>query len=708
MCSERLRFHPSIAVVDLQSDPSRMSGVISDAADTQLCAENDQVMIPEAALPESRPQIARYDMFFSQRTLRHELRKTHKPVTPKKKAIIVVKRLINSRGQLENTVMEIHQEALRNTLLAINRDVEGLELTARKPALEKDVFFFSYRQLETRRRELEQSNIPEDQETLEGIYAALRFIDEDLKDSIADFDVLIGQRQITYELLWALFRPNSYVHAYDTDIDQRYVACAKTLEYYESTQRGKWAEIECDIIIRDDLDLGLTRIKFEVDNFPGARSIFDLPIYPLEHYPDHDALYKAAVSRGKDYVGSNLHFYQHHGAGTVHISDPDDHGPTMLLMPGQERKDRGQTLQIQERIMVDVESFYEYQPHSKFIRHVYRRLDPTKLLEKDYLLCTPVLLGFCCATKAWGAFAIGRTTEIQWSDEPFDTLVLGDAQKSLISSLVMEHTSHSLGFDDVVAGKGRGLVGLLSGNPGCGKTLTAEAVAEFTHKPLYAVSAGELGTSPESTDIHLRRILRVGQRWNAVVLIDEADVFLRERDNIDISRNALVSIFLRQVEYHTGVLIFTTNLIKQIDVAFESRIHFCVQYPDLDYTSRKAIWQAFLLKAGVPDEEISRRFAKIPLNGRQIKNVVSTAKSIAWAEWKARRSSAQGPTASSEAPKLTPEHVYTVLNVMQDWRVAKSGRTPYLHLIVLGVAGIVCALGILVLWQCRALVSFFL
>ena len=169
-----------------------------------------------------------------------------------------------------------------------------------------------------------------------------------------------------------------------------------------------------------------------------------------------------------------------------------------------------------------------------------------------------------------GAFAIDRTTEVVWSDEPFKRLVLGDKQKLLISSLVKQHTSQSTGFDDLVAGKGRGLVGLLCGNPGCGKTLTAEAVAEITHKPLYTVSAGELGTSPSDTDHHLKVILRLGERWDAVVLLDEADVFLQERDKTDVSRNALVSIFLRQVEYHPGILIFTTNLIKQIDSAFES------------------------------------------------------------------------------------------------------------------------------------------
>ena len=110
----------------------------------------------------------------------------------------------------------------------------------------------------------------------------------------------------------------------------------------------------------------------------------------------------------------------------------------------------------------------------------------------------------------------------------------------------------------------------MSGNPGCGKTLTAEAVAEVTRRPLYPVSAGELGTEPEKVDKQLTAILDISHRWSAILLLDEADVFLQERDAKDVARNALVSIFLRQLEYYQGIMILTTNRIGDCDPAFES------------------------------------------------------------------------------------------------------------------------------------------
>ena len=139
----------------------------------------------------------------------------------------------------------------------------------------------------------------------------------------------------------------------------------------------------------------------------------------------------------------------------------------------------------------------------------------------------------------------------------------------MIFSLVKEHGTSN--FDDIIKGKGKGFIGLLSGSPGCGKTLTAEAVAEISKKPLYTVSAGELGVQPYEVDRQLTLILELSHKWDAVLLLDEADVFLQKRDNKDVMRNALVSIFLRQLEYFQGIMFLTTNRIADCDPAFESK-----------------------------------------------------------------------------------------------------------------------------------------
>lgn len=189
-----------------------------------------------------------------------------------------------------------------------------------------------------------------------------------------------------------------------------------------------------------------------------------------------------------------------------------------------------------------------------------------------------VRLAAQCSTLSYfklGGFAIDRLEEIKWSDEPFEFLVLEKKQKMLIQALVRQHISQTYQFDDFIRGKGKGLVGLLSGRPGCGKTLSAEAIAEKTRCPLYVVSAGELGTTPKDVDERLTLVLQLAHLWKAVLLLDEAEVFLQRRDFSDLTRNALVSIFLRQLEYYQGILILTTNLVSHIDPAFESKFQWC-------------------------------------------------------------------------------------------------------------------------------------
>jgi replication-associated recombination protein RarA len=79
-------------------------------------------------------------------------------------------------------------------------------------------------------------------------------------------------------------------------------------------------------------------------------------------------------------------------------------------------------------------------------------------------------------------------------------------------------------FDDVIEGKGKGIIMLLSGPPGVGKTLTAEAVAETMRVPLYMMSAGDLGTESSDVESALKNILKMTTKWKAVLLLDEADV----------------------------------------------------------------------------------------------------------------------------------------------------------------------------------------
>jgi SpoVK/Ycf46/Vps4 family AAA+-type ATPase len=239
-----------------------------------------------------------------------------------------------------------------------------------------------------------------------------------------------------------------------------------------------------------------------------------------------------------------------------------------------------------------------------------------------------------------GAFAISRLSEVDWDETIFDSLVLPADKKSFVRALIKSRgLNTNCRFDDIVRDKGKGLVCLFSGPPGVGKTLTAEAVAEVAHRPLYVLTSGELGDNPDSVQNQLSNILELAEEWKAVLLLDEADVFLVERDNVNLTRNAITSIFLRKLEYYQGILLLTTNRLSSIDPAFQSRVHFCFNYQPLDSEGRVHVWSTFLKRAesmSVIPVQISdnerRRLAEENLNGRQIKNIVTISRAYATEE----------------------------------------------------------------------------
>ncbi|KAG9553061.1 P-loop containing nucleoside triphosphate hydrolase protein, partial [Aureobasidium melanogenum] len=274
-------------------------------------------------------------------------------------------------------------------------------------------------------------------------------------------------------------------------------------------------------------------------------------------------------------------------------------------------------------------------------KHLAAELMPTTkqsfkpLTDEQCLLASALVHGFSFTHKKWIDMFIDELSPVEWNEQCFDQLVLAPRQKKLVQALVTEHISNKSDFDDIIKGKGKGLVLVLHGPPGVGKTLTAECVAERCKRPLYVVSSGDLGTDSFTLDQRLTQILDMASTWRAVLLIDEADVFLERRSLHDMERNALVSIFLRVLEYYQGILFLTSNRVDTFDDAFKSRIHVPLKYTGLDTSSRKQIWKNFLDKAeggegdSIVNEEGLDKLAVHDLNGRQIKGIVRTATSLA-------------------------------------------------------------------------------
>ncbi|GKU02793.1 atpase family aaa protein 3b [Fusarium langsethiae] len=296
--------------------------------------------------------------------------------------------------------------------------------------------------------------------------------------------------------------------------------------------------------------------------------------------------------------------------------------------------------------------------------------DVPEFTDEEYLIASPVVLGFAFSEKQWLELAVSGASDIKWNEKAWDSLVLEDGTKELIKALVKSRKYHAANtIDDVIQGKGKGLVTVLHGPPGTGKTLTAEGIGELLQCPLYMASAGELGTDSRFLEAELQKILDICHAWGAILLLDEADVFLEKRNMHDIHRNALVSIFLRQLEYFQGILFLTTNRVETFDEAFQSRIHIALRYDNLDSKAKRTIFKMFLdrvqklgkLKVEPLTEEDLTALSKKDLNGREIKNVVGSAQDLA----------------VNKGEALSIRHIKQVLDVHAKFGQDLKGGTGY-------------------------------
>eukprot|EP00041_Stephanoeca_diplocostata_P028793 m.832411 g.832411 ORF g.832411 m.832411 type:complete len:1042 (-) comp23438_c1_seq10:178-3303(-) len=256
----------------------------------------------------------------------------------------------------------------------------------------------------------------------------------------------------------------------------------------------------------------------------------------------------------------------------------------------------------------------------------------------------PTVTGFSFSEKTWGQVLVGGLRDIAYNAGAFDALVLPADTKDLIRALVV-HTEDVAGTD-LITGKGEGCIFLLHGPPGVGKTLTAEAIAEVLHRPLYIVSMGELGISPNELEAGLSEIFSLCGPWRALVLIDEAEMLLEQRSVNDIVRNAMVCVMLRLLEYYKGILFLTSNRVGCLDPAFQSRVTCALHYRALDVPGRARVWAGLLGTAQAQNPGFSfgtaqdnadgasnyidvDQLAAYEMNGRQIKTAVRLALTLA-------------------------------------------------------------------------------
>ncbi len=428
------------------------------------------------------------------------------------------------------------------------------------------------------------------------------FLNDYFKTKIEQLDNMTKLNKINFDNLGAIFTIGTKFVAFVHNNEM--VGSIVNSTQTTNSMFGRTFRITGTCIMTVGNKLKQIQRYFFINEFSGVKSIQDLKVRPMN--PEDEAFLNA---RGEQFAKFcfGTHYWEYEG--------------NMCFNTGYNYE----IFNANGRIMIDSSGFDQMMPSYFGHREGY---EIQAITDDNRFMCWPYLLGFSFSAKRWGEIHVGNLRDIKFDDDAFNYLVLDPQIKKMMKALIVNVKTS---FKDIIGGKSGGCIFLLHGPPGVGKTLTCEAVAELLHKPLYSLTVGELGTNVNDLEKQLNKVLVIANSWEAVILLDEADIFMESRSKNDIKRNGMVSIFLRLLERHQGVMFLTTNRNADLDPAFRSRISIVIDYQPLDFDARKQVWKNLLSAASIHSsmEETDIDFlASKEMNGRQIKNVIRMAQSL--------------------------------------------------------------------------------
>ncbi|KAI0538495.1 hypothetical protein GGR58DRAFT_295424 [Xylaria digitata] len=355
---------------------------------------------------------------------------------------------------------------------------------------------------------------------------------------------------------------------------------------------------------------------------------------------------------------------------------------------------------------IEADAFISERGTSEPLGHLAQTLSPD-----DLALLPSRLFVYALRSRSFINADIRYLKPVRDTLNPLESLQLPEKHKDMIQSAVFGHLEkkkvrrratllNSEFLDqDLIHGKGRGLAVLLHGPPGVGKTATAEAIAHLYKKPLFPITSGDLGTDPWDVEAKLSEIFRLANLWDCILLLDEAETLLAQREKKDnnIQKSSLVSVFLRTLEYYSGILFLTTNRPDVMDDAVKSRVQVSLQYPRLGLIETLAIFQTNLDRlidieferakiTGEPALEVKsdgilafaaahfHRHEGNAWNGRQIRNAFQIAPSIARYGRRQSNSNSNDTQSGEQDPYIGPEHFEKVEESTAESETFSSSR----------------------------------
>ncbi|KAG1892077.1 hypothetical protein F4604DRAFT_1697243 [Suillus subluteus] len=226
---------------------------------------------------------------------------------------------------------------------------------------------------------------------------------------------------------------------------------------------------------------------------------------------------------------------------------------------------------------------------------------------------------------SWGLFDVDEVEPIKFNENAWEHIVIDESSMDVIEGVVgaFDFSKEAMADEEQT-----GLVILLHGPSGTGKTATVEAIAEHFRRPLYSLAACSLPLDMTLLVDTLTSRLDAARSWNAIVLIEAGDILMQtQRHEPIMEEHIRISTILEFFEQHRCIVFVTA---RTTCTAYMSHFAMTIQYPELDCDSRQIMWSNMLSGEA---NNISRRdieeLSRIAVNGRAMRNIHTMAKALA-------------------------------------------------------------------------------
>lgn len=310
-----------------------------------------------------------------------------------------------------------------------------------------------------------------DEDSLAQVKLLLSWTDEKFEQETAAYEKCVtrGMKSITWDKLWTLFPPGTTVYRENHNQHEAY----KVLQYwYDTSDSGdKFPHflVRVQFIDFDGDELGIRKTRIKIPKYTGSQDLADQEMMPLSLLDDADEMREALVKRGRkfeSYIGQWFVNYE----GTALKYDPTSQQTLRFYASG--------------RVMIDCKTVHRYGAlydsfsvshmpkgdnknyrvpkkvsKSKGASEAARAID--KLSDDDVIYTNSVVRGYSFTNKKFLDFFVDDLSPIEWNTRCFEDLVIDPDVKKMVQALVSTHMNERSSIDDIVKGKGKGLVCVL-------------------------------------------------------------------------------------------------------------------------------------------------------------------------------------------------------------------------------------------------------